>query len=418
MRLLARQHGCLSAVLAALAGMCFAGCGYDFDAAFSDQAVAIEASAPDATEASADSAQADASSDVPSSDITVADVVGDSESGSEAATADVQPEASHCHDGKQNGDETGLDCGGSCDACAQELCSNHIDDDKDGKTDCEDESCGSYECVAAQGVTGWTGPVMVRSGAGCAAGETTLYSGGWGGLIAAPVCNGSTCTCGSPTGQDCSPPSVALHQTADCSDTTPGHLLVPNNCLPAQAADAFVVFAGTPTGGSCVPSGSSGTLAPLHWSVPTVVCGVGGGCQAGNVCSTAPASWGDDEFLCLVREGTYTCPSGWSPEPGLGLATTLPVGLACASCACDAPSGGSCPGQVVDLYQTMGCFYGTPEKFPALGECTPAGPLSGIEWTGPGGMPMGSSCTPSAPKVNGALKGSGFVTVCCLQGLP
>ena len=50
----------------------------------------------------------------------------------------------NCNNGKKDWNEENIDCGGvcaSCTPCNIEICDNNIDDDRDGKTDCEDESC-------------------------------------------------------------------------------------------------------------------------------------------------------------------------------------------------------------------------------------------------------------------------------------
>lgn len=57
---------------------------------------------------------------------------------------DVDPDPT-CNDGIKNGDETGVDCGGSCPACPvdpdEEICDNEVDDDDDGDIDCDDSDC-------------------------------------------------------------------------------------------------------------------------------------------------------------------------------------------------------------------------------------------------------------------------------------
>ncbi len=49
-----------------------------------------------------------------------------------------------CNNGKSDWNEENIDCGGVCQLCTpciQEICGNNIDDDRNGKTDCEDEVC-------------------------------------------------------------------------------------------------------------------------------------------------------------------------------------------------------------------------------------------------------------------------------------
>ena len=49
-----------------------------------------------------------------------------------------------CNNGKKDWNETNIDCGGICalcTPCVTEICDNNIDDDRDGKIDCFDDSC-------------------------------------------------------------------------------------------------------------------------------------------------------------------------------------------------------------------------------------------------------------------------------------
>jgi len=49
-----------------------------------------------------------------------------------------------CENGRLDWNETSIDCGGicpSCTPCIQEICGNNLDDDRDGKIDCLDETC-------------------------------------------------------------------------------------------------------------------------------------------------------------------------------------------------------------------------------------------------------------------------------------
>ncbi len=55
-----------------------------------------------------------------------------------------------CNNGKKDWNESNIDCGGVCALCTpciKEICDNNIDDDRDGKIDCSDESC---DCTLSQ----------------------------------------------------------------------------------------------------------------------------------------------------------------------------------------------------------------------------------------------------------------------------
>lgn len=398
------------------------GCGYNFDAAFSESPVPADASNDGVTsEVSSDQSATDAAVDGSDADApaesTLVDEGTETQAEAEAASEDVQEDVSPCGNGEQDGDETGVDCGGSCEPCPPEVCTNQIDDDKDGETDCADDDCGQYTCVNASGVAGWTGPVMVHAGSSCDDGQPPVYSGGWDGLVNEPSCTGSTCACSIPIGQSCSPPTLSTYDDPACTKQIAVVNLSSGSCVPMMGSvDGLMVTPGVPISGSCMASGSPGTPGQVSWSIPTVVCGVGAGCSGGS-CTTNPASWGNDSFLCLVREGTHTCPDGWSAQgAGGGLATTLPSNLTCSACTCGAPFGGTCPGQVVESYGSQGCID-SPSPMQANGQCLMNND-SAARWVGSSGTPQGSSCGPVIPQVQGPIEASGFVTVCCSDTLP
>jgi hypothetical protein len=56
----------------------------------------------------------------------------------DAGSCSTTPPADHCHDRVQDGDETGLDCGGSCGACkpAVPSCSDGVRDGLETDVDC------------------------------------------------------------------------------------------------------------------------------------------------------------------------------------------------------------------------------------------------------------------------------------------
>ncbi len=56
-----------------------------------------------------------------------------------------------CDNGKKDWNETNIDCGGVCalcTPCVTEICDNNIDDDRDGKVDCFDDSCDCSQNLA------------------------------------------------------------------------------------------------------------------------------------------------------------------------------------------------------------------------------------------------------------------------------
>lgn len=417
------------ALALAMASALALGCGYDFDSAFSG------ASAPDASshdvspndisaEVAPDSplpdsppeTGPDASPDVLADALTdvAPDLVVEAAPDADAALmGDVVEAGNPCGNGKLDGNETGIDCGGSCPPCAPEICTNGLDDDKDGKADCADDECGQYKCVVASGVYGWTGPVVVNASGLCDESLSPAYSGGWLGQITDPGCGVGTCACDEPTGGSCGPPSLMTYSSEDCSGSGDFYTLNKGQCRQVPiTADSLRILPGTPQGGTCAASGSPGARLAPQWTLPVAACLTGAGCPGGSVCTTDPTTWGEQRLLCLVREGTHTCPPGWSNQnPPAALYTSFDDQRVCSSCECSPPFGGTCSSQKVSTFDSgWGCM-GADVLLPADGTCRMQVP-DAAEWDGDGTSPIGMTCDPSAA-VQGSVQPSGLVTVCC-----
>lgn len=409
----------------ALASALAAGCGYDFDSAFSGTSAPDASSLdvsfddtsvdstpdsplPDSAPETGPDASPDAVSDVPP------DLVVEAAPDADAALmGDVAEAGNPCSNGKLDGNETGIDCGGSCPACAPEICTNGLDDDKDGKADCADDECGQYQCVVASGVYGWTGPVVVNSNSGCDEGLSPVYTGGWLGQFTDPGCGVGSCACGEPTGASCSAPSMTIYADDGCTGSEEFYALNPGQCRQVPiSADSVRFLPGTPVGGTCTSSGSPGARLPPQWTLPVSACSTGAGCPGGTVCTTDPTTWGAQRLLCLVREGSHTCPPGWSTEePSGGLYTSFDDQRVCSSCECSPPSGGKCSNQEVSTFDSgWGCMGSEHSTF-ADSTCRTQVP-DAAEWDGDGTPPLGMTCAPSAA-VQGSVQPSGLVTVCC-----
>lgn len=148
---------------------------------------------------------------------------------------DVSGAPAHCTDGSISGDETGTDCGGSCEPCASDAsCSQNSD-------------CSSGLCNA--GV--------------CADSSSTCSNGIQDGLEAGPDCGGS-CSTLCATGASCFVNSDCVTNYCD-----PLQSICAVHFDPCQNGQPDVGEIGTDCGGSC-----------------STKCPVGSGCEADLDCAT------------------------------------------------------------------------------------------------------------------------------------
>ena len=117
---------------------------------------------------------------------------------------------------------------------AQENCTNGIDDNCDGKIDCDDPMCQpAYECVPSWATTGWTAPVVlyddtVAGGpapapASCTAPYAEDVMDGHDTPVGAPAA--CSCSCGAVQGASCSPPFAVVYVNSGCGGGSYGGAL-------------------------------------------------------------------------------------------------------------------------------------------------------------------------------------------------
>ncbi len=322
-----------------------------------------------------------------------------------------------CQDGVQNGDETWIDCGGGCAPCS-EVCTNGLDDDGNGLTDCEDPLCGSYACVP-EAPDGWDGPAWLHVGTEdpfCEAGRLVV-DGGVGPLSFSEA-DCSACSCSDATGATCPLPTVELFDSTSCSGAPFATEVPVNNCTmvddPVEFDSARVVPS-SPQGGSCAASGGTPDLELPSWASHGVVCRAdvaqaGAGCGGTSVCLAKPPSPYLGRF-CFHRLGDVPCPNGsdtrhvvfggWSDTRG------------CNSCQCSDPAG-ACADGTMRVFGNGFCSLGS-NTVPMDGSCTQ---LSGgqfftsILYQG-GGQPSWVSCAPSGGDPTGTVAATDPMTVCC-----
>lgn len=296
-----------------------------------------------------------------------------------------------------------------------ENCTNGLDDDGNGKTDCADPACtAGYACV--DDVPGsWNGPVALYDGAtanepaACPQPFTTKAYEGHSGIIATPA-TCSACSCDTPI-PTCSAGSLALGDTLTCANTV-GTVVqpAPGQCGSIAAPPGTLAYsAPTPTGTSanCNPSGGAATLPPPAWQGAGLACtggGIGLGCPPSQACAPkAPAPF--QSGLCVWKSGDASCPAGF------GQKHTFSNGIIdsrhCESCSCGAPAV-SCAATST-LYKNGNCT-GPSIDVPNDGSCVADSGSTSVKLAVSGT----SSCVPGGGQALGMItENAQKTTVCC-----
>jgi hypothetical protein len=251
--------------------------------------------------------------------------VVDEASGLRVCRAPVEPGApSHCGDGAVSGDETGLDCGGSCAPCASgEPC--------EVASDCEAGVCGGGVCQVASCVDGVKNQT-----------ETAIDCGGVD-CPPCPACSGpadceagQTCVAQTCVGDHCQSGVLDGDETsADCG----------GSCAPCDVGDAcdkagdcltLACVAGACAQPSCTDGVQNGAETGQDCGGPCAPCGVGGGCSLASDCATGSCVQG----VCAQPSCSDGTQNGF--ETGVdcgGTCAGCPAGEPCVDSAdCDAAS--------------------------------------------------------------------------------
>jgi hypothetical protein len=289
--------------------------------------------------------------------------------------------------------------------------------------DCTDPVCtkAGYTCTPTV-PAGWQGPAVLYTGTtpppdcGVFWAQSPIATAGIG--VTAPPATCATCTCGAPSGDGCAPTAqVELPDSANCVGGPVFNPAVSGGCLSLGFTPTLSLRAGPllATGGSCAAAGGKPTVVPPTFTTQVGLCApetTGGGCTAGVCVPMAPSGYGAG--VCIYQDGDVACPTGPYPTKTL-LYTGFDDTRSCSSCACGAPSGGTCPATLnTYIYdpQYSACALTGP-SYPADGTCiSESNEFSGIVLLQAGG-PSGGACAASGGSPTGTATAAMPVTVCC-----
>jgi len=346
--------------------------------------------------------------------------------GSSGVDTGVAPEASSGNDTGTTGDvgvtETAPVDG--CVATGPESCTNGIDDDCNGLTDCADPACTTqgYTCVApiaGQPYNGWDFVALnATAQSTCPASLTQKNVDVDPTNLTAPAACGCSCAPGTPP--SCETGNVSWTHGPNNQCNAGGTTNSPANggaCnMTPVAVDSFVLAAQPPpTGGTCTASAS--VTQPPTGATQGEVCGgekaFGAGCTGGQVCGLVPPG-----FTACVHHGgaNMGCPAG--PYAATNSVGTIDDTRGCGACTCGAPTA-TCTTGTWSFFGTTGCTGPVGITLQTNDQCNPTGdPSPGPTYASNRftSNPAGGSiacAAPATPPSTGNVTLTGADTVCC-----
>lgn len=289
-----------------------------------------------------------------------------------------------------------------------EICGNGIDDDQNGKTDCEDPSCPDLACVD-QPPSGWTGPVALFTGptgslAECPKGLELAYSGHLEAAWTPATCG--ACSCGAPTSTTC---TATLHYYTDglCGTQYTIDTITSSACdsgpLSTVTIGSFSVTGGNPTGSCGAGTAAPPTLTPATWGKDVRACklatGKPAGCAGGKICAPLFAQ----TLACVYQSGDVACPAGFAVR-SLSYEAFKDT-RACGNCGCNFAASSCTPN--VTVFSNTACT--TP-----IGAFSSGCHVGNAHAASAGsGTVQGATCTSTGAQPTGCVSPDQPTTFCC-----
>lgn len=335
-----------------------------------------------------------------------------------------------------------------------ENCWDGIDNDGNGKTDCEDPYCQSQgsQCVVLP--SGWEGPVALYDGAfsasppACGGAYPITAENAFKDISVPATC--AACSCQSPTGRSCSMPNMQLLDHADCERgphvsgwTIPGNetdpdtqeireALLAGNCVglnlttsdgdggtPPPPASAVLESSSIASGGSCVPTSVNTNPLPLGWNNRARACGAPStglaakGCSAETLCLPPPGK-DFNRGTCVFKDGDHTCSGSFGQK--FLYYRDAEDNRSCSDCGCGTPSNGVCEGSQFEIWESFGtgnnCPTG-PAQATATDACMNVGGSLQKSFRYTAGTPTGGACPATGGEAQGTATPKDPITFCC-----
>jgi hypothetical protein len=298
-----------------------------------------------------------------------------------------------------------------CVPAGPEDCTDGIDNDCDGLTDCEDPACSQqgYLCVPTP-PNGWSFVgFSADSEPGCPSGQQTSN------VDVDPVLQQASCSCTCNVGNapTCTGHVTTMYGMGGGTCPTNGGMFAADgmcNYTPVTVEPFVQVGQPAGSGGTCVPNPT--TTVPAAGSTRGQICSgetkFGGGCPGGQVCALAQSAF----QACIAKGGQLGCPSG--AYGNVHYAGTLNDSRGCSKCNCNGTP--SCSLQWI-FYNTGNCSGQVGLTLNPDGACQ-ATMAGGMVYYGSSrltGSASDAGCAPPQmqPMPTGQLSINGEQTVCC-----
>jgi hypothetical protein len=304
----------------------------------------------------------------------------------------------------------------TCRSTGPEVCNDGIDNDCNGKTDCQDLACGQQGFSCQDVPNGWTAVAFsATTRPSCPDGTTAvdLKVSAGDGMTAACSCScmeaGGSCTKGSFT--------VTSASDVACT-TTPTTTTVPVSGAACTALGADIalsthaMIAGPSAPTSCtLTTAVEGALTDGRLCRAQAGASTGGGCGTNQTCTRGVTQ---GLASCITMDGKAACPATFPKRSTAG--TDATDGRSCTGCGCAAPA--PCTGGSVSLFDSAMCkTNGNFMHADNIGTaCNPLAPGSNFTATffkstpptgGGCGVPTGQG------NVTGGVTFTNERTVCC-----
>ncbi|MEZ4300654.1 MAG: hypothetical protein R3B70_37300 [Polyangiaceae bacterium] len=324
--------------------------------------------------------------------------------------------------------DTGTTSGTTSTPSGVEDCTDGVDNDGDGATDCADSDCNAgFECLPGIPAT-WDGVYDIVS-VGFNDGLPPCDDGSNGEVFYAEPAGPAECTacsCGDLMGAQCSPPAFSCWPGSTGCGGTEVNLtatMADGQChKPGNLSQGFTPTLSCKLTEASQPS-SPGTCAPSAvdfpnkdtWNKQVESCdlAIGGGCNGTQVCAPKSADGGP---RCIRKAGDNACPAGAYSVKTV-VYTDADDTRSCTSCTCGAGNA-TCSGESVTVYDSDQCGNQGNEN-PAVIDSATCDNVSSLldfgSWSMKATLAQAKgSCPPGGGEPDGAVTPKGTVTYCCL----